>query len=167
MTQAYRLFIDSFVKFCTIFLISEYFNLSTTYKYIINSYSISLCYFSIPLTGGATQFYCFLKNCLIILPVAWPSVSANLILVGWSLKNCPQPVIFLRQQPKDSLWASLVVQMVQNWPEMQETSVQSLGLEDPLWEGMATHSSIHAWRIPMDRGAWQATVHGVTRVGHD
>ena len=32
---------------------------------------------------------------------------------------------------------------------------------------MATHSSILAWRIPMDRGAWQATVHGVTRVGHD
>ena len=32
---------------------------------------------------------------------------------------------------------------------------------------MATHSSILAWRIPMDRGAWQATVHGVTRVGHN
>ena len=35
------------------------------------------------------------------------------------------------------------------------------GLEDPLEEGMATHSSVLAWRIPMDRGAWQATVHGV------
>ena len=32
---------------------------------------------------------------------------------------------------------------------------------------MATHPSILAWRIPMDRGAWQATVHGVVRVGHD
>ena len=50
---------------------------------------------------------------------------------------------------------------------MQETWVQSLGWEDPLEEGMATHSSILAWRIPMDRGAWQATVHGFTRVGHD
>ena len=39
--------------------------------------------------------------------------------------------------------------------------VQSLGQEDPLEEGMATHSSILAWRIPMDKGAWQATVHGV------
>ena len=39
--------------------------------------------------------------------------------------------------------------------------VQSLGGEDPLEEGMATPSSILAWRIPMDRGAWQATVHGV------
>ena len=50
---------------------------------------------------------------------------------------------------------------------MQETWVQSLGQEDPLEKGMATHSSILAWRIPMDRGAWQATVHGVTRVEHD
>ena len=38
--------------------------------------------------------------------------------------------------------------------------VRSLGQEDPLEEGMATHSSILAWRIPMDRGAWRATVHG-------
>ena len=45
---------------------------------------------------------------------------------------------------------------------MQETWVQYLGWEDPLEEGMATYSSILAWRIPMDRGAWQATVHGVT-----
>ena len=44
---------------------------------------------------------------------------------------------------------------------MWETWVQSLGLVDSLEDGMATHSSIPAWRIPMDRGAWQATVHGV------
>ena len=42
--------------------------------------------------------------------------------------------------------------MVNNVPVMQETWVQSLGLEDPLEEGMATHSSILAWRISMDRG---------------
>ena len=41
--------------------------------------------------------------------------------------------------------------------------VQSLGQEDPLEKGMATHSSILAWRIPMDRGAWWATVHEVTK----
>ena len=46
---------------------------------------------------------------------------------------------------------------------MWDTWVQSLRLEDPLEEGMATHSSILAWRIPMDRGAWRATVHGVTQ----
>ena len=42
---------------------------------------------------------------------------------------------------------------------MQETWVQSLGWEDPLEEGMATHSSVLAWKIPMDRRAWCATVH--------
>ena len=46
---------------------------------------------------------------------------------------------------------------------MQETWVQSLGWEDPQEEGMATDSNIFAWRIPMDRGAWPATVHGVTK----
>ena len=44
---------------------------------------------------------------------------------------------------------------------MLETWVQFLGWEDPLEEGMATHSSILAWRIPMNRVAWQAIVHGV------
>ena len=48
-------------------------------------------------------------------------------------------------------------------PAMQETRVQSLGQEDPLEKEMATHSSILAWRVPMDRGAWQATVQGVTK----
>ena len=50
---------------------------------------------------------------------------------------------------------------------MQETCVRFLGRKDPLEKEMATHSGILPWRIPMDRGAWQATVHGVTRVGHD
>ena len=44
---------------------------------------------------------------------------------------------------------------------MQETYVQSLGQEDPLEKEMATHSSILAWEDSMDRGAWQATVHGI------
>ena len=46
---------------------------------------------------------------------------------------------------------------------MWETWIQSLGCEDTLEEGMTTHTSILAWRIPMDRGAWWATVHGVTK----
>ena len=53
--------------------------------------------------------------------------------------------------------------MVKNSPAMWETWVQSLGWEDLLEEGMATHSSIFAWRILMDRGAWWATVHGVAK----
>ena len=65
--------------------------------------------------------------------------------------------------PLQYSWASLVAQMVKNQPAMRETWVLSLGWEDPLEDGMATHSSILAWRIPMDRGAWQATVHEVTK----
>ena len=56
-----------------------------------------------------------------------------------------------------------VAHMVKNLPAMQETWVQSLGWEGPLEEGMTTQSSILAWRIPMDGGTWQATVHGVTK----
>ena len=48
-----------------------------------------------------------------------------------------------------------VGELVKNLPAMQETWVLSLSWEDPLEEGMATHPSILAWRIPMDRGAWQ------------
>ena len=59
--------------------------------------------------------------------------------------------------------ASLVAQMVKNLPTMREAWVCSLGWENPLEEGMATHSSMLPWRIPMDRGAWWATVHGVAK----
>ena len=60
-------------------------------------------------------------------------------------------------------WASLVAPMVKNLRAMLKTWVQSLGWEDPLEEGMATHSSILAWRIPMDRGAWWAAICGVAQ----
>ena len=55
-----------------------------------------------------------------------------------------------------------MTQKAKNPPAMQETWVQSLGWEDPLEEGMATHSSILAWRIPMNGGVWPAL-----RIGHD
>ena len=57
----------------------------------------------------------------------------------------------------------LVAQMVKNLPAMWETWVQSLGWEDSLEEGMTTHSSILAWKIPMHRGVWWAAVHGVAK----
>ena len=60
-------------------------------------------------------------------------------------------------------WASLVAQRVKKPFAMQETWVRSLGWEDPLEEGMAIQSSILAWRTPMDRGAWQATVRRVRK----
>ena len=63
---------------------------------------------------------------------------------------------------------SLVAQLVKNLPAMRETWVRSLGWEDPLEEGMAIPSSILAWRIPMDRGAWWAIQSmGSQRIGND
>ena len=53
--------------------------------------------------------------------------------------------------------------MVKNLPAIQETRVQSLGLEDSLEEEMATHSSILAWKNSTDRGAWSAIVHGAAK----
>jgi len=53
--------------------------------------------------------------------------------------------------------------MMKNLLAMRETWVQSLGWEEPLEEGMATHSGILAWRIPTDRGAWWATVSVVAK----
>ena len=64
------------------------------------------------------------------------------------------------------MWPSLVAQMVKNLPAMWEPWVRSLCQEDPLEKGMATHSSILAWRIPWkeEPAAWTATVHGVAEL---
>ena len=64
--------------------------------------------------------------------------------------------------PLKHSWASLVVQLVKNLPAMQETRVQSLGLEDPMEKGKATPSSILVWRIP-----WTVYSMGSQKVGHD
>ena len=58
---------------------------------------------------------------------------------------------------------SLVAQSVKNLSVMWETWVQSLVWEDPLEESKAIHSSIFAWKIPVDKGAWWAAVHRVTK----
>ena len=57
----------------------------------------------------------------------------------------------------------LVAQVVKKLPAMQETWVRSLGRGDPMEKVMATHSRILTWKIPMDRGAWQATVNAVAK----
>ena len=57
------------------------------------------------------------------------------------------------------LTASLVAQLVKDLPAVRDTWVRSLSWEDPLEEVLATPSSILVWRIPLDRGAWWATVH--------
>ena len=65
------------------------------------------------------------------------------------------------------IWASLVAQTVKNLPAVRETWVQSLGWEDPLEEGMATHSSILAWRIPQTEKAGRPQSFGLQRVRRD
>ena len=91
-----------------------------------------------------------------------PAMQENLVHDSWVGKfpwrrdRLPSP-LFLGSP------GILGLQTVKNPPAMRETWVRSLGWEDPLEEGMATHSSILAWRIPMDRGAWRATVHGVAK----
>ena len=64
-------------------------------------------------------------------------------------------------------WASLVAQMVKNLPAIQGTQVQSLGQEDPLKKGMATHSSILAWEIPWTEKPGGLQSMGSQTVGHD
>ena len=56
--------------------------------------------------------------------------------------------------------ASQVAQVIKNLPA-GAGDIRDTSQEDPLEEGMTTHSSILAWRIPVDRGAWRATVHGI------
>ena len=65
------------------------------------------------------------------------------------------------ENAKSIFFNIVVAQSVKNLPAGW---VRSLGWEYPLEEGMATHSSILVWRIPMDRGAWRAAVHGVTEL---
>ena len=60
-----------------------------------------------------------------------------------------------------------IAQLVKNLPAMQETWIQSLGWEDPPGEGNCNPLQYSCLENPMDRGAWQATVHRVARVGHD
>ena len=77
-------------------------------------------------------------------------------------------VIYIYQSIYQSitLWASLAAQMVKNVPAVGETWVQSLGWEDPLEEGMATRSSILAWRVPWTVEPGRLQSMGSQRVGH-
>ena len=91
--------------------------------------------------------------------MGFPDSSADKELAGNA--GDPGSIPGLGRFPGDGLgyplqysWASLVAQTVKNPPAMQETWVQSLDWEGLLEEGMATHSSILAWRNPMDREAW-------------
>ena len=101
------------------------------------------------------------------------SQRKNSLQDTWMLSECWGGIYFFFNVLKNCFdfvlvhsWlcqASLVDQMIKNPPAMWETWVQSLVWENALEEGMETHPSILAWRIPIDRGAWWATVHGVAQ----
>ena len=142
---------------------------------------------------GPCRFGFFSGRRLSFCAVTWSSLCA--CAPGASL--CPT-FCFLQGHQSDKIkaqtqltpWAPLVAHMAKNPPLMLETWVRSLPWEDPLEKGMATHSSILAWKIPwteepgrlrfpgegtgyplqysglensMDRGAWQAPVHEVAK----
>ena len=65
------------------------------------------------------------------------------------------------------MWTCPMTQMVKNLPTVQEIQVQSLGQEDPLEKGMATHSSTLAWRIPWTEEPGGLQSMGSQRVGHN
>ena len=69
--------------------------------------------------------------------------------------------------PLQYSWASLVAQTVKNPPAVQETQVHSLGWEDPVEKGMATHSSFLAWKIPLTEESGRLQFMGSQRVGHN
>ena len=80
------------------------------------------------------------------------------LIAGSCRKHCASYSALLRLK---------VTQMIRNLPAMQETRVQSLGREDPLEKGMATHSSILAWRIPWTEEPGRLQSMELQRVGHD
>ena len=85
------------------------------------------------------------------------------VCMAESLHCSPETTTTLLISYSLTFWASLVAQSVKNLPAVQETRVQSLGWEDPLEKGMATHCSILVWGIPVDRGTWWAIAHVVTK----
>ena len=88
---------------------------------------------------------------------------------GWGFSSC-RTLSYISDcyvYPFRKNWASLVAQMVKNLPAMQETQVQSLGQEDPLEKGIATHSNILAWRVPWTEQPGRLQSIGSQRVGHD
>ena len=123
-----------------------------THKYSTHILNIICSYNSYP--GHCLTLPAPTKHLHALLSVSSPKVSASLTS---SLVDRFLPILVCHKNE------FLVAQMVKNPPAMWETWVWSLVWDDPLEGDMATHSSIPAWRIPMDRGAWWATVRGAAK----
>ena len=116
----------------------------------------------IPTMGKVSSFFFFLLSWVsreLFLSVLYISVfilSSEIIMGYLNLVRIIRIIVSLSK-------SSLMAQLVKIPPAMWEIWVPSLGREAPLEEGVATHSSILAWKIPMDRGAWRATFYGVKK----
>ena len=91
-----------------------------------------------------------------------PHIKFPQLLLSYRRRQCMIHLLQLKNQ-----WALLVAQIVKNLPAVWEIRVWSLGWEDPLQKGMATHSSILAWRIPWTEELGELQFMGSQRLGHD
>ena len=91
--------------------------------------------------------------------------ATHLSILAWRIPWTVQPTGSRESDTNEQLSLSLLSPTVKNVPAMQETWVRSLGQEDALEKGMATQSSILAWRIPEEPGGLQSM--GLQRAGHD
>ena len=123
-------------------LFVSYVNISTANAYIA---FLKLIYFWLSWSSWASLGAQLVKNL--------PAMQETSVWFPGSGKSPEDGIGY----PLQYAWASLLTQMVKNPSPERETWARSLGWEEPPEEGMATYSGILAWRIPMDRGAWQAT----------
>ena len=118
---------------------------------------------------------------LLLLKISFKCIFQSCLqrghILGWVTLptgfNFGEKPTFIPMELQTVTRASLMAQTVKNLPEMQETQVWSLGWEEPLEEGMATHSSILAWRIPwtedpagLQSTGWQRVRHDLTKQQH-
>ena len=87
-------------------------------------------------------------HCNSVSSDTWPPSSYLVETVSLQSRHVPLSLVQPYPTVSEVAWASLVAQLVKNPPAVQETRVRSLGWEDPLEKGKATHSSILTWRIP-------------------
>ena len=137
----------------------------------VTAWNGKLCTFEREISESGFFLLCLLAFWVTFFPaILWDFPGSSASKESTCNAGDPGFILGLGRSPGEGIgyplqysWVSLVAQMVKNPPAMQETWVWSLGWEDPLEEGMPTHSRILAWRIPVDRGGWRATVCGVTK----
>ena len=149
------------------------FQIKLTFRYPIGCclhiYRIEYCYggcycseTTVKIRHGITEWFKICKGvwqgCM-LLPCYLASIQSTSCRISGRMNHKLQSSLLW----EISTISYMLAQMANNPQAMWETGVWFLGWEDAIKEGMATHSSILAWRIPMDRGAWGAWVHGVAR----